>query len=206
MSDIPAPFVPSVPLIFPTPPTTRVLPSPPPPLKHPRTTEPVPVPQPTVFYRQTTTVPLPAPSSPTLTSLSAPPHSRPRTVVTSLSDPYEQTVAEATSRPRTRRRVDARRWTFLLSLIQYWRSQEVAPKAWELGDNPFSAAPKILPVTEKPIHHTISLLAARLARHEDCLDEIVRIIEDFPLENVEAIGEEVENIVISQAAMEEGLE
>ena len=97
-------------------------------------------------------------------------------MVSSLSDPGEQTATEATSRPKARRRVDARRWSFLLPLLQYWRSQEGAPNARELGENSFSAASRILPVTGEPIHHTIPLLAARLARHEDRLDDILSII------------------------------
>ena len=127
-------------------------------------------------------------------------------MVSSLSDPGEQTVTEATSRPKARRRVDARRWSFLLPLLQYWRSQEGAPSARELGENSSSAASRILPVTGEPVHHTIPLLAARLVRHEDRLDDIVSIINDFPLDHVEAIGDEVENLVISQIAMEESFE
>ncbi|PWA50744.1 hypothetical protein CTI12_AA470020 [Artemisia annua] len=38
---------------------------------------------------------------------------------------------------RTRKRVDARRWSFLLPIIQYWRSQEGAPNARELGESIF---------------------------------------------------------------------
>ena len=203
---IPTPFVPPAPVISPTSPMTGIRPSPSSSLEHPRTIRLSPVSPPTVFYRQTTTVPLSAPGSPTITSLSAPPRRRPRLVVSSLSDPGEQTVTEATSRPKTRRRVDARRWSFLLPLLQYWRSQEGAPSARELGENSSSAASRILPVTGEPVHHTIPLLAARLVRHEDRLDDIVSIINDFPLDHVEAIGDEVENLVISQIAMEESFE
>ena len=109
-------------------------------------------------------------------------------MVSSLSDPYEWTVTEATSRPKTRRRVDARKWSSLLPPLRYWRSQEGAPSARELGENSSSTASRILPVTGEPIHHTIPLLAARLARHEDRLDDIMSIIDDFPLEHVEAYG------------------
>ena len=185
---------------------TGIRPSPSSSLEHPRTIRLSPVPPTTVFYRQTTTVPLPTPDSPTITSLSAPPRRRPRIVVSSLSDPCEQTVPEATSRPKTRRRVDARKWSFLLPILQYWRSQEGAPSARELGESSSSAASRILPVTGEPIHHTIPLLAARIARHEDRFDDIVRVIDDFPLEQIEAIGEDVGNLEIGQLAMEESFE
>ena len=43
----------------------------------------------------------------------------------------------------------------------------------------------MLPVTGEPIHHTIPLLAARLVRHEDCLDELLSVIENISLERIE---------------------
>ena len=126
------------------------LPSPSSSPEHPRTVSLSPV-----FYRQTTIVPIPAPSSPDITSRSAPPYRRLRTEVSTLSEPGEQTITEVTSRPRTRRRVDARRWTFLLPRLCHWRSQEGAPSAMELRENSSATASRILPVTGELIHHTI---------------------------------------------------
>ncbi|PWA92082.1 hypothetical protein CTI12_AA081680 [Artemisia annua] len=103
---------------------------------------------------------------------------------------------------RTHRRIDACRWSFLLSIIQYWRSQEGAPNTKELGECSSSATSRTLLVTGEPLHHTVPLLAARLVRHEDRLDDIVDILDDFPREQIENLADEVENLVIGQLSME----
>lgn len=43
----------------------------------------------------------------------------------------------------------------------------------------------MLPITGEPLHHTITLLAARLVMHEDRLDELLSVIEDIPVERIE---------------------
>lgn len=60
----------------------------------------------------------------------------------------------------------------------------------------------MLPITGEPIHHTIHLLAARLVRHEDRLDEQLSVIEDISLERIEIMQEEVENLVVHRTALE----
>lgn len=177
------------------------LPSPSSSLEHPRTVSLSPV-----FYRQTTIVPIPTASSPTITSRSAPPYMRLRTEVSTRSEPGEQTMTEVTSRPRTRRRVDARRWTFLLPRLCHWRSQEGAPSAIELGENSSTPASHILPVTGEPIHRTIPLLAARLIRQEDRLDDMLGMMEEIPHEQVEAIENGLGNLVTSHLTLEENCE
>ncbi|PWA46757.1 hypothetical protein CTI12_AA504510 [Artemisia annua] len=43
---------------------------------------------------------------------------------------------------------------------------------------------------------------ARLVRHEDRLDGIVDILDEFPREHIENLADEVENLVIGQLSME----
>ncbi|PWA45819.1 hypothetical protein CTI12_AA514240 [Artemisia annua] len=82
------------------------------------------------------------------------------------------------------------------------RSQEGAPSTRELGESSSSAISRTLPVTGEPLHHTVPLLAARLVRHEDRLDDIVDILDEFPREHIENLADEVENLMIGQLAME----
>ncbi|PWA35139.1 hypothetical protein CTI12_AA612300 [Artemisia annua] len=93
----------------------------------------------------------------------------------------------------------------LLPIIQYWRSQEGAPSTRELGESSSSATSRTLPVTGEPLHHTVPLLAARLVRHEDRLDDILDILDDFPREHIENLADEVGNLMIGQLAMEAAL-
>lgn len=153
-----------------------------------------PAPSPTIFYHQTTIAPLPSSNPSTSPAAHSDPLSsrkRAHLLVPSSSDPYVQAAAEATAHSRPRKRVNARKWSFLLPIIHYWRFQEGAPRATELGESSSTAALRILLVTEEPFHHTILLLAARLVRHEDCLDPIVDILDDLPLEKIENLGDEV---------------
>ncbi|PWA40205.1 hypothetical protein CTI12_AA563370 [Artemisia annua] len=62
---------------------------------------------------------------------------------------------------KARKRVNARKRSFLLPILKYWRSQEGTPTNRELGEGSSVAASRILPVTGEPIHRTIPLLAAR---------------------------------------------
>ena len=136
---------------------------------------------PPVFtYRQTTTVPLP-PSSGAIPDTVLPPRKRSFTILPSPSDPYVQAAAEASDRPKARRRVDARRWSFIPDTLSDWRYEEGTPSTYELGESSSMAGARVLPVTREPIHHTIPLLIARLVRHEDRLDRVCDRLHDFPL-------------------------
>ena len=167
-----------------------------------------PMPPPTVFFTQTTTVPLSSPiSSPASSprraqSVPLPSRKRARSLSPSPFDPLFQADTEAAAHPGVRRRVDARRWSFLLECIRRWRREEGAPRASELGES--SSA--VLPVTGEPIHHTVPLLAARLARHEDRIDELLSLIDDISLERVENMQDELVSLVVHSLAMEEALE
>jgi hypothetical protein len=132
-----------------------------------------------VFYSQTTTVPTPSPASSPIPSPSSVP-------------------TETPTSPGIHRLVDARRWSFLLECIRRWRFIEGSPRAADLGEG--SSA--VLPVTGEPIHHTIPLLAARLVRHEDRLDELLSVIEDISLERIKIMQEEVENLVVHRTTLE----
>ncbi|PWA72184.1 pseudouridine synthase family protein [Artemisia annua] len=76
------------------------------------------------------------------------------------------------------------------------------PSKRELGESSASL-PKILPVTREPIHHTIPLLATRIARHEDRLNDIVNVINGLPCGH---ITEDVNNLIIGQTAVESKVE
>ncbi|PWA50037.1 hypothetical protein CTI12_AA472070 [Artemisia annua] len=76
------------------------------------------------------------------------------------------------------------------------------PSKRELGESSASL-PKILPVTGEPIHHTIPLLATRIARHEDRLNDIVNVINGLPCGH---ITEDVNNLIIGQMAVESKVE
>ncbi|PWA49070.1 hypothetical protein CTI12_AA487490 [Artemisia annua] len=92
-------------------------------------------------------------------------------------------------------------WAALVVLrvwISCFASMEGNPSKRELGESSASL-PKILPVTGEPIHHTVPLLATRIARHEDRLNDIVNVINDIPCGH---ITEDVNNLMISQMAME----
>ncbi|PWA95502.1 hypothetical protein CTI12_AA049980 [Artemisia annua] len=127
------------------------------------------IPTPLFTYHQTTTIPLP-PSSGDIPETVLPPRKRSFTILPSPSDPYEQAAAEASNRPKARRRVDARKWSFIPHTLGEWRYEEGSPSTFELGDSSSMAAARVLPVTREPIHHTIPLLIARMVRHEDRID------------------------------------
>ncbi|PWA93092.1 RNA-directed DNA polymerase, eukaryota [Artemisia annua] len=111
-------------------------------------------------------------------------------------------TTENRRRRRTYKRVSTRNWSFLLPILRYWRSQEGTPSKRELGESSASL-PKRLPVTGEPIHHTIPLMAARIARHEDRLDDIVTIMNGLPCGH---ITQDVNNLIIGQMAMEGRIE
>lgn len=165
-----------------------------------------PPPLPTHFYQQTTSVPLSSTTPPMASpvrmahSVPLPPYQRTSYVRPSPSAPLTRVY-----RRRTRRRVDARKWTFLLPIIRYWRSQEGAPRTRELGESSFTSS-RILPVTGEPIHHTVPLLAARLVRHENRIDALASMMNDHPPENIEFLAEDVETLGISQLKLEEMME
>ncbi|PWA36157.1 hypothetical protein CTI12_AA603300 [Artemisia annua] len=76
------------------------------------------------------------------------------------------------------------------------------PSKRELGESSASL-PKIFPVTGEPIHHTIPLLATRIARHEDRLNDVVNVINGLPCGH---ITEDVNNLIIGQTAVESKVE
>ncbi|PWA82197.1 hypothetical protein CTI12_AA180180 [Artemisia annua] len=80
--------------------------------------------------------------------------------------------------------------------------EEGNPSKRELGESSASL-PKILSVTGEPIHHTIPLLATRIARHEDRLNDIVSVINGLPCGH---ITEDVNNLIIGQMAVESKVE
>ncbi|PWA42933.1 hypothetical protein CTI12_AA540480 [Artemisia annua] len=102
---------------------------------------------------------------------------------------------------KARKRVNARKWSFLLPILKYWRSQEGTPTNKELGEGSSVAASRILPVTGEPIHCTIPLLAARLVRHEDRLDAIASLVNNIPNEQVEVMSCEIEQLVMGHLEM-----
>ncbi|PWA78207.1 hypothetical protein CTI12_AA217150 [Artemisia annua] len=81
-------------------------------------------------------------------------------------------------------------------------NEEGNPSKRELGESSASL-PKILPVTREPIHHTIPLLATRIARHEDRLNDVVNVINGLPCGH---ITEDVNNLIIGQMAVESKVE
>ena len=60
----------------------------------------------------------------------------------------------------------------------------------------------VLPVTREPIHHTVPLLAARLARHEDRMDDIADAVEEIAPERIEGMEEEMASLVTHKEAVE----
>ena len=139
---------------------------------------------PPVFtYHQTTTVPLP-PSSGAIPDTVLPPRKRSFTILPSPSDPYAQAAAEASDRPKARRRVDARIWSFIPHTLSGWRYEEGTPSTYELGESSSMASARVLPVTQEPIHRTIPLLIARLVRHEDRLDRVCDHLHEIPLSRI----------------------
>ena len=182
-------------------PPESVVPSPPAP--------PVIPPVPTIFYSQTTTVPLtPSPIvSPPLASPPAPYRSVPLSPHRKIY-PIRPTASESSihrSRRRTHKRADARKWSFLLPIMRYWRSQEGTPTTRELGESSYSTS-RILPVTGEPIHHTIPLLAARMVRHEDRLDSIASILNKIPQELLETFEDDMNSLIIGHLAIEDKVE
>ncbi|PWA34408.1 hypothetical protein CTI12_AA619420 [Artemisia annua] len=143
--------------------------------------------EPTIYYQPTTTVPIsftipPSASPPTVThSVQVSPKHRTYLVRPTSTDPGIRT--ENRRRRRTYKRVNSRNWSFLLPIIRYWRSQEGNPSKRELGESSASL-PKILPVTGEPIHHTIPLLATRIARHEDRFNDIVNMAVESKVEQM----------------------
>ena len=115
------------------------------------------------------------------------------------SDPGTRT--ENRRRRRSFKRVSTRNWSFLLPILRYWRSQEGTPSKRELGESSASL-PKKLTVTGEPITHTIPLLAARIARHEDRLDDLVNVMNGLPCAHT---TEDVNNLIIGQMAVESNL-
>ncbi|PWA38582.1 hypothetical protein CTI12_AA580000 [Artemisia annua] len=102
---------------------------------------------------------------------------------------------------KARKQVNARKWSFLLPILKYWRSQQGTPTNRELGEGSSVAASRILPVTGEPIHRTIPLLAARLVRHEDRLDAIASLVNNIPNEQVEIMSCEIEQLVMGHLEM-----
>ncbi|PWA65416.1 jacalin-like lectin domain, Transposase-associated domain protein [Artemisia annua] len=90
--------------------------------------------------------------------------------------------------------------------LQNRKSQEGAPTAKELGESSYRATSRTIPITGEPIHHTVPLLAARLVRHEDRLDAIATILNNFPNELVEILASEVDKLIIDQQATETAIE
>lgn len=154
---------------------------------------------PSIFYQQTTTVPVTINSPPPVKTSSAPLSYQPRNyqIRPTSSDPYYY----ARTNHKARKRVNARKWSFLLPILKYWRSQEGTPTNRELGERSSFVASKILPVTGEPIHHTIPLLAARLVRHEDRLDAIATLVNNIPNELIEVMSAEIEQLVMGHLEM-----
>ncbi|PWA91877.1 hypothetical protein CTI12_AA086040 [Artemisia annua] len=144
------------------------------------------IPPPLFTYHQTTTIPLP-PSSRDIPETVLPPRKRSFTILPSPSEPYEQAAAEASDRPKARRRVDARNWSFIPHTLGEWRYEEGSPSTFELGEISSMAAARVLPVTREPIHHTIPLLIARMIRHEDRIDRVYDHLDELPLGRIETI-------------------
>ncbi|PWA66698.1 hypothetical protein CTI12_AA325530 [Artemisia annua] len=134
----------------------------------------------------TTTIPLPSSSRDTPETV-LPPRKRSFTILPSPSNPYEQAAAEASDRPKARRRVDARNWSFIPHTLGEWRYEEGSPSTFELGESSSMAAARVLPVTREPIHHTIPLLIARMVRHEDRIDRVYDHLDKLPLGRIETI-------------------
>ncbi|GKB81132.1 hypothetical protein Tco_0948027, partial [Tanacetum coccineum] len=76
--------------------------------------------------------------------------------------------------------------------IRAWRYQEGSPSTFELGES--SSAAHVLLVTNEPVHHIISLLLARLVRHEDQIEEIRDHLEEIPLERVETVKQKLKTL------------
>jgi hypothetical protein len=189
--------------VMPPPPAPPVISSPPP------APPVISSPPPTVFYSQTTTVPLtssplasPPLASPPATnrSVHVSPHQRTYPIRPTSSDSYVHR-----RRRRTHKRVDARKWSFLLPIMHYWRSQEGTPTARELGESSYTTS-RVLIVTGEPIHHTIPLLAARMVRHEDQLNSIASILNKIPHEHLETFADDIDSHIIGHLAMEDKIE
>ncbi|PWA45509.1 hypothetical protein CTI12_AA518440 [Artemisia annua] len=88
------------------------------------------------------------------------------------------------------------------TILEYGDLIEGNPSKRELGESSASL-PKILPVSGEPIHHTIPLLATRIARHEDRLNDIVNVINGLPCGH---ITEDVNNLIIGQMVVESKVE
>ena len=153
---------------------------------------------PSIFYQQTTNVPMTDNPTP-VTALSAPLPYKPRNhpIRPASSDPYYH----AKTIHKARKRVNARKWSFLIPILKYWRSQEGTPTNRELGEGSSFAASRILPITGEPLHRTIPLLAARLVRHEDRLDAIATLVNNIPNEQVEILSAEVGQLVMENLEM-----
>ena len=158
---------------------------------------------PPVFtYRQTTTVPLP-PSPRAIPDTVLPPRKRSFTILPSPSDPYAQAAAEASDRPKARRRVDARMWSFIPDTLRDWRYEEGTPSTYELGESSSMAGARVLPVTREPIHRTIPLLIARLVRHEDRLDRVWDHLHEIPLSRVSDLEMDVALLLDSRGDIQQ---
>ena len=153
---------------------------------------------PSLFY-QTTKVPMTNNNKTSVTTFSAPLPYRPRNyqIRPTSSDPYYH----ARTNQKARKRVNARKWSFLPPILKYWRSQEGAPTKRELGEGSSFAASRILPITGEPLHRTIPLLAARLVRHENRLDAIATLVNNIPNEQVDIMSTEIEQLVMGQLEM-----
>ena len=154
---------------------------------------------PSIFYQQTTNVPMTNHNLAPVIALSAPLpcKSKNHQIRPTSSDPYYY----ARTNHKARKRVNARKWSFLLPILKYWRSQEGTPTNRELGEKSSFAASPVLPVTGEPLHRTIPLLAARLVRHEDRLDAIATLVNNIPNEHIEVMSAEIEQLVMEHLEM-----
>ncbi|GKD81418.1 hypothetical protein Tco_1348257 [Tanacetum coccineum] len=152
--------------------------------------------------------PLPSPShkryrspSPPLPPLPSSPPSdmlplRKRVRITPLqTETSEETVDEThtqtTAPTRLCKKSEARRWTFLISKFHIWRDQEVAPSTYKIEE---SSTANVLLVTGESVHHTVSLVVARLISHTRLIEEIHEHLRVVSLERIETLEQEVETM------------
>ncbi|GJV23167.1 putative ribonuclease H-like domain-containing protein [Tanacetum coccineum] len=152
--------------------------------------------------------PLPSPShkryrspSPPLPPLPSSPPSdmlplRKRVRITPLqTETSEETVDEThtqtTAPTRLCKKSEARRWTFLISKFHIWRDKEVAPSTYEIEE---SSTANVLLVTGESVHHTVSLVVARLISHTRLIEEIHEHLRVVSLERIETLEQEVETM------------
>lgn len=124
------------------------------------------------------TAPLPTPNSPEplyyMTGEARVVRRRRGNAGSSRANPYSNSSANATTNNHLP--AYARRWDWLPTTLNTWRSQE----AIRIHSNPAI----ISPYTQEPIHHTVPVLTARLHRHEERLEILERdhhIVENYLL-------------------------